>query len=118
MPKNMKKPLNKPISEMQVESRVWARLRENYFTDGGSGVQTANFKAENMKKVIKIFKDELKISNIKSKKEIEKKIKEIEADDRFQAPPAIVDINAPLALVQVDLKAKHNMLKWVLAKEA
>jgi len=73
MPKNMKKSLNKPIKEMQLNSRIWARLRENYFTDGGS-IQTANFQSFNMQKVIKIFKEELKIDS----KQKDEKIKSLE----------------------------------------
>lgn len=41
---------------------------------------------------------------------IDDEIKIIEADERFDYPPAQVDINAPLALIQVDLKARHNTL--------
>ena len=51
---------------------------------------------------------------MKTEKEIQKAIKSVESDDRVKAPPANVDINAPLALVQVDLKAKLMTLKWVL----
>ena len=51
---------------------------------------------------------------MKTEKQIRKKIEEIEADERHKAPPALVDINAPLALIQVDLEAKIRALKWVL----
>ena len=43
-------------------------------------------------------------------------IAEIEADPRFSAPPATVFANAPLALVQVGLKSKHDTLTQALKK--
>jgi hypothetical protein len=46
--------------------------------------------------------------------QIEKKIAEIEADPRFKAAPAAVQINAPLALIQTSLSAEHDTLRWVL----
>ena len=45
---------------------------------------------------------------------IEKRLAEYEADERLSYPTANVAINAPLALVQVDLAARVNTLKWVL----
>jgi hypothetical protein len=53
--------------------------------------------------------------NIKSEKEIREAIREIEADDRFKAPPALVNINAPLALIQMELEGQIKALKWVLS---
>ena len=41
-------------------------------------------------------------------------IEKIEADDRYQMPPADVGINAFLALVQVTLKTTRTTLKEVL----
>ena len=38
----------------------------------------------------------------------------IEADSRYQDEPAHVQINAPLALIQVELGAKANLLKHLL----
>jgi len=38
----------------------------------------------------------------------------IEADSRFQAEPALVQVNAPLALIQVEMKAQHALAKQVL----
>lgn len=38
----------------------------------------------------------------------------IEADDRFQAEPALVQVNAGLALVQVQMKAERGILKVIL----
>lgn len=51
---------------------------------------------------------------MKSKKLIEEKLKEVESDERLSSPPALVQINAPLALIQVDLKARVQILKWIL----
>lgn len=44
------------------------------------------------------------------------RIASIEADDRYQADSAAVQINAPLALVQTDMAARHNELRRLLAK--
>ena len=43
-------------------------------------------------------------------------IKKIEADERFKYPPATVFSNAPLALIQVELKSRHRVLTQVLKK--
>ena len=51
---------------------------------------------------------------MKSGDEIRKQITELEADERHKLPPALVDINAPLALIQVEIDAKLIALKWVL----
>ena len=52
-------------------------------------------------------------------KELEKfikdKIAEIEADERYHYASASVFINAPLALIQTEMKAKLNAYKGVLA---
>ena len=45
---------------------------------------------------------------------IKEEIAEIEADERYSYPPADVFINAPLALIQVELKARRNAFKTVL----
>lgn len=45
---------------------------------------------------------------------INKKLAEIETDDRLQQAPALVTINAPLALVQVNLQSFASALRWVL----
>lgn len=42
------------------------------------------------------------------------KIAEIKADDRFHYRPALVQINAPLALIQVDMKAKVYAYEFAL----
>lgn len=52
---------------------------------------------------------------MKSKQEIENMIVSIKADERFNYPPANIEINAPLALIQVDMKAQVRALEWVLS---
>lgn len=48
------------------------------------------------------------------KQKVKTRLKEIEEDNRYQRDDVAVQINAPLAMVQVDLKARHSILKWVL----
>lgn len=50
-----------------------------------------------------------------TREELEARIAEIEADTRFQAPPANVVINAALALVQVEMKGELAGLRRALA---
>ncbi|KKL58447.1 hypothetical protein LCGC14_2225300 [marine sediment metagenome] len=45
--------------------------------------------------------------------EVREKIKEIEEDDRYKASPALVEINAPLALIQMGFESSLVVLKWV-----
>ncbi len=57
---------------------------------------------------------------MRTKEEIKKRLQEIEADERYQAGckhPARVDINAPLALIQMGMEAEHAALTWVLGEE-
>lgn len=54
---------------------------------------------------------------MKTVEEIKGQIAKIENDSRYQAGlehPATIEINAPLALVQLDLEVKIRTLKWVL----
>ena len=54
---------------------------------------------------------------MKSKEKIEERIAEIEADSRYQSGlkhPATVEINAPLALIQMGFEAEVRALKWVV----
>ncbi len=37
----------------------------------------------------------------------------IDADERFHYPPASIFSNAPLALIQTDLKTRYQMLKEI-----
>lgn len=45
---------------------------------------------------------------------IKEKLEEIESDERYKAKPAIVTINAPLALIQTNLESSAQTLRWVL----
>ena len=51
---------------------------------------------------------------MKSKHEIEEQIKKIESDSRYSYPAANVNINAVLAIIQVDMRAEVRALKWAL----
>ena len=54
---------------------------------------------------------------MRSEEEIKAKVAEIEADSRYQSGqecPATISVNAPLALVQLELETRLNTLKWVL----
>lgn len=49
---------------------------------------------------------------------IKKRIAEIEADERYQSglkTPATIEINAPLALIQLSFEVEIKALKWVLS---
>jgi len=49
--------------------------------------------------------------------QIRKRIQAIEADSRYQSGlehPATIDINAPLALIQLGFEVELKALKWVL----
>ena len=54
---------------------------------------------------------------LKSRRKIESKIAEIRADARYTYPTANVFSNAPLALIQVEMKAQVRILEWVLGIE-
>ena len=43
--------------------------------------------------------------------EIRKDIEIIDQDERYHYEPALIDVNAPLALIQVDMKAKMFVLR-------
>lgn len=43
--------------------------------------------------------------------QIHKDMERIEKDERYQAEPAQVQINAPLALIQVEMTAQMKVLK-------
>jgi hypothetical protein len=45
---------------------------------------------------------------------LEERLKEIESDERLSYADANILINAPLALIQLELKTKRDTLKWVL----
>jgi len=52
--------------------------------------------------------------HMKTEAEIKKEIDRIKADHRMKRKPAIVDINAPLALIQCHLEGQVAALRWVL----
>ena len=47
---------------------------------------------------------------------IDAEIKKIEDDERHHYPPALIQVNAPLALIQVQLQARRDALEEVLEK--
>lgn len=47
---------------------------------------------------------------------IESAIKTIEADQRYHYPPACIQENGPLALIQMDLEGRMDVLKKIRAK--
>lgn len=51
---------------------------------------------------------------MKTQKELEAKLKTIEEDERLHYDVAIIDTNAPLALMQLSLKTAANTLREVL----
>lgn len=56
--------------------------------------------------------------NNKLKLAIEEQLEILENDSRHKAKPASIEINAPLALIQVDIDSEIRTLKKVLAKLA
>ena len=54
---------------------------------------------------------------LKTSTQIKAKIAEWKADDRYKAPPAAIQINAPLALIQTSIAARISALKWALENE-
>ena len=54
---------------------------------------------------------------MKTKKEIEARIKETNDDDRMKADPAEVFSNAPLALIQTNYEGQLQALEWVLKEK-
>jgi len=51
---------------------------------------------------------------VRNRDEIETMIARIEADKRNSYPPASTFENAPLALIQVELKAQVSALRWAI----
>ena len=54
---------------------------------------------------------------MKTEQEIREKLIEVLADERLGYLPASVQINAPLALVQLALEVRRDTLAWVLKEE-
>jgi hypothetical protein len=55
---------------------------------------------------------------MKSETEIRKRLTEIENDERLSYPPATIQVNAPLALIQTQLETASTYLRWVLEDDA
>ena len=51
---------------------------------------------------------------MKTKQEIQKEIRRIKSDERWSYPPAMVQVNAPLALIQMGMKARVEALEWAM----
>lgn len=62
----------------------------------------------------KQLRDVLVGTGTRTRAEVQAKLAEIEADERFHYKAANVLVNAPLALIQVELKARHEVLTWML----
>ena len=46
--------------------------------------------------------------------EIKNELRELKNDVRHKQKPALVQVNAPLALIQVEIDAKIAALEWVI----
>jgi hypothetical protein len=53
---------------------------------------------------------------MRTEEEVRALLKHVIADDRLKRGPALVQINAPLALIQTELEARCETLLWVLGK--
>lgn len=53
---------------------------------------------------------------LKTENEIREKLEEITKDERLGYKTATIVENAPLALIQLSLETKRDVLKWVLDK--
>ena len=51
---------------------------------------------------------------MKTKQEIEERLKKVQSDVRLTYPAANVFSNAPLALIQTSLEQEVSVLSWVL----
>ena len=51
---------------------------------------------------------------MKSEIEMQALLRAVESDERLEYEVALVQINAPLALEQVVLKTKADLLRWIL----
>ncbi len=57
------------------------------------------------------------MANRMTERDIRNKIKATKLDERFRYKPALVQINAPLALIQVELATVVRTLRWVLGEK-
>ena len=53
---------------------------------------------------------------MRDESEIREALSQIKADERLSYPDARIDINAPLALIQLSLKTAVSMLEWCLGE--
>lgn len=53
---------------------------------------------------------------MKTEAEIRARLAVVLADKRLAQPTATVDINAPLALIQLELETQRDLLRWVLGE--
>ena len=51
---------------------------------------------------------------MKSEEQILNKLAELKSDSRLTQPSASIQINAPLALIQLELESNIGALEWVL----
>jgi len=54
---------------------------------------------------------------MKSIDEIKERLEFLQGDERLGYPPANIQINAPLALIQLSLGTQVDILKWVLEEK-
>ena len=54
---------------------------------------------------------------MKTQAQIEEMLKEVMADERLGYPTATVFENAPLAMVQLELETKRDLLREILERE-
>lgn len=55
---------------------------------------------------------------MRSEKDIRTMLEKIEADERLSYPYATIDVNAPLALIQLSGECKISALKWILEEQS
>ena len=46
------------------------------------------------------------------------KLRDVEDDERLYYPTATIDVDAPLALIQLQLKTQQTTLRWALGDDA
>lgn len=51
---------------------------------------------------------------MRSRQQLENRVAEIEGDTRYRLPNATIQVNAPLALIQIELKSRRSALLWAL----
>ena len=53
---------------------------------------------------------------MRTEAELRAAVRRIEADERLRYPPADCYVNAGLALIQTEMQAQVNVLKWALGE--